>query len=237
MITIGRIELILVYARINLLFIGGFMAYQLFDLTDKEVTNSDLQNRSIWYQHGVRKEDVFVDRYRTQFDVSINPEKSRNPAALDLIHSGHLADLKCQNTPFFFAFKFGIDPTFAVTFNLKDAFNYGKWGRNYEKLVIFYWVDWVAVKMISNGKSYSVTPLTGIWKIEYSRLEEMRQLCPIHWYNQRNRRYETNPVMQKALSGFEPRLKDIGNIWSIRETGINAACSYVFDLRNFGRLE
>jgi len=65
----------------------------------------------------------------------------------------------------------------------------------------------------------------------------MRTTSPIHWYVQRNRQYENNPLMSKMLLEFEPRLRDGKNVWSIREIGVNAACSYVFDLRNFERLE
>jgi hypothetical protein len=213
------------------------MAYQLFDQNKKEVKNSDLQNRAIWYRHGVRKEDVFVEKYEGKFGVQINPEKKRNPTVPDLIYNRNFADLKCQNTPFFFAYKVGLDPTYAVTFNLKDAYNYGKWGKNYEDIVIFYWVDWVAVNMISNGKSYLANPITGIWKVDFSQLERTRHTSPIHWYNQRDKQYEIKPEMQKTLLEFEPRLKDGQNVWSIREKEINAACSYVFDLRNFERLE
>jgi hypothetical protein len=213
------------------------MAYQLFDQNGKVITNADLQNRPVWYQHGVDKEDVFVDRYGTRFDVLINPAKTYDSTALDLIHNNHLADLKCQNTPFFSARRYDIDPTYAVTFNLKDAYNYGKWGKNHEEITVFYWVDWVAVNMISNGKAYSANPLTGVWKIKYSFLEEMRKTAPIHWYLQRDRQYERNPVMQKRLSEFEPRLVTNGNVWSIRDIGANAACSYVFNLRKFQRLD
>jgi hypothetical protein len=212
------------------------MAYQLFDAQNQEITNADLQNRSIWYRHGVRREDVFVETYGQAFDVRINPEKRTNPTVPDLIHKNNLADLKCQNTPFFFAFKMKIDPTYAVTFNLKDAFNYGKWGHDHRNFVIFYWVDWVAVKMVSNEKAYTARPLTGVWKVDFAKLEQMRHKSPIHWYNQRNRQPETRPDLQKTLLDFEPRLKDGDRVWSIRETGINAACSYVFDLRNFERL-
>jgi hypothetical protein len=213
------------------------MAYQLFDLDDKVIPNSDLQNRGVWYKHGVKKEDIFVEKFGLSFDTRINPDKKNNPTVPDLIHNQHLADLKCQNTPLFFAFKLGIDPTYAVTFNLKDAYNYGKWGKNYENIVIFYWVDWVAVKMISYEKPYIVNPLIGVWKVDFSILEKMRHTSPIHWYTQRERHYETNLEMQKKLSEFEPRLKDGKNVWSIREKEVNAACSYVFDLRNFERLE
>jgi len=213
------------------------MAYQLFDANGSEVTNADLQNRAVWYRHGVRREDVFVETYGSGLGVQINPEKKRNPTVPDLLHQTHLADLKCQNTPFFHAFKVGIDPTYAVTFNLKDAYSYGKWGKNHANLVIFYWVDWAAVKMVSNGKVHTASHLTGVWKVDFSTIEELRSTSPIHWYNQRNRQYETHPDMKANLAAFEPRLVDGKNVWSIRETGINAACSYVFDLRKFERLK
>jgi len=132
------------------------MAYQLFDVNGKEVRQSDLQNRGVWYRHGVNKEDVFVEKFGTKFGVQINPQKKNDPTVPDLIYNQKLADLKCETTPFFFAFKDKIDFTYAVTFNLKDAFNYGKWGKNYETLIIFYWIDWIATRMVSNGKPYFV---------------------------------------------------------------------------------
>lgn len=212
------------------------VAYQLFDRNNTVITNADLQNRSAWYEHGVRREEVFVRRYGEKLGVSINPQKRRDPTVPDLVCHGSLADLKCQNTPFFFAFKLGVRPTFAVTFNLKDAFNYGRWGKDYPNLVIFYWVDWVAVKMVSNEKIYTAEPLTGIWKVSYAALEKMRRSSPIHWYNQRARQPETNPALAAALVDFEPRLKEGKTVWAIREIGVNAACSYVFDLTNFEKV-
>lgn len=212
------------------------MAYQLFDANGQEVTHADLQNRAAWYQHGVRREDVFIEKYGAAFGARINPAKKTNPTLPDLLHQEHLADLKCQNTPFFQAGKLGIDPTYAVTFNLKDAYSYGRWGKAYADLVIFYWVDWGAVRMVSNGKAYSARPLSGVWKVDFSTLDQMRMSSPIHWYNQRNRQPESHAEMKKRLAAFEPRLADGEKVWSIRETGINAACSYVFDLRKFERL-
>lgn len=88
------------------------MTYQLFDSSGGEVTHADLQNRAVWYRHGTRREDVFVEKYGHALDVKINPAKKRDPTVPDLLHRNHLADLKCQNTPFFHAFKAGIDPTY-----------------------------------------------------------------------------------------------------------------------------
>lgn len=213
------------------------MTYQLFDSNGREVTHADLQNRAAWYRHGVRREDVFVEKYGSALGVRINPAKKNDPTVPDLVHQNHLADLKCQNTPFFHAGRLGIDPTYAVTFNLKDAFIYGHWGRNHADMVIFYWVEWAAVRMVSNEKSYSARPLSGVWKVEFSTLERLRSSSPIHWYNQRNRQPESHAEMKKNLAAFEPRLVDGENVWSIREVGVNAACSYVFDLRKFERVE
>jgi hypothetical protein len=48
----------------------------------------------------------------------LNPAKQLDPYAPDLVVEGHLADLRCQRTPFFKVQElYGIDPQFAVTFN------------------------------------------------------------------------------------------------------------------------
>ena len=213
------------------------MVYALYDRDNKQIDLGNLQHRAVWYEHGVDRELVFISRYGKQLGVGINPEKTSNASAPDLMFEGNLADLKCQDTPFFFAGKLGVEPTYAVTFNLKDALNYGPWGRDYPGFHIFYWVDWVAVKMRRNSIDYTVEPLTGIWRIAYSKLEEARHTSPIHWYSQRNRFAETDPAQQRLLQAFEPRLKEGTTVWSIRGLGSNAASSYVFDLRNFERVQ
>ena len=212
------------------------MSYKLFDPSGNEVTPADLQNRAAWYVHGASKEQVFVNTHGKSLGVALNPSKLKDPTAPDLVFNGHLADLKCQDTPFFLAGRYGVDPTYAVTFNLKDALNYGRWGKNYKDLSIFYWVDWVAVRMEMSERHYIARPLTGVWHVDFVRLDEMRHTRPIHWYNQRNRQAETNPRTRQILQEFEPRLAEGDVVWAIRGTGKNAACSYVFDLNQFTRL-
>ncbi|MBI4790342.1 MAG: hypothetical protein HY782_25195 [Chloroflexi bacterium] len=212
------------------------MAYQLFDKDNREVTPSDLQNRAVWYVHGASREQVFVARHGKALGVALNPAKANDPTVPDLLYGGHLADLKCQDTPFFLAGHYGVEPTYAVTFNLKDALNYGRWGQNHQDFSIFYWVDWVAVRMVMNGKSYAAQPLTGVWHVRFARLDEMRRTRPIHWYNQRHRQPETDPRMQRILKQFEPRLAEGDMVWAIRGVRSNAACSYVFDVRSFERV-
>ncbi len=143
------------------------MAYQLFDPEGREVTQADLQNRAAWYDHGLTAEQVFVRRYGERLGAALNPEKRRSPTVPDLVFRGRLADLKCQNTPFFLADRYGVDPTYAVTFNLKDALAYGQWGHRYRDFHIIYWVDWVAVRMARGGRDSVVKPLSGVWAVEF----------------------------------------------------------------------
>jgi hypothetical protein len=116
-------------------------AYQLFDKNNNPIAFNDLQQRAAWYVQGFKREQVFVNRFGPALELQLNPKKEIDLTVPDLLYKGNLADLKCQETPFFFANRFGIDPTFAVTFNLKDALSYGKWGHGFENFTVFYWVD------------------------------------------------------------------------------------------------
>lgn len=213
------------------------MAYQLFDRDNRPISQADLQNRAAWYEHGLSAEQVFVSRYGSRLNVAVNPAKQRDPTAPDLVFRGHLADLKCQNTPFFLAHRYGLQPTYAVTFNLKDALSYGPAGHDYRGFHVIYWVDWVAVRMRIGDSDYGVRPLTGVWAVEFARLDALRRQRPIHWYNQRERHEEADPHRKRLLAGFEPRLVEGERVWAIRGRHDNAACSYLFDLNDFERLD
>lgn len=101
----------------------------------------DTEDRYEWYGIGENLERHFVDKCRSelQWDIMINPEKEIDPTVPDLIYNGQLADLKTQQTPFFTASRYGIDPQFAVTFNRKD---YVRYSQMYPELIILFWVDW-----------------------------------------------------------------------------------------------
>jgi hypothetical protein len=54
------------------------MTYRLYDVNDREVTHADLQNRAVWYRHGVKKagvdespvaDDAHV--YRTRLKIAL----------------------------------------------------------------------------------------------------------------------------------------------------------------------
>ncbi len=214
------------------------MSYILYDFDGNIVHYSDLQHRSVWYSRGLSKEEVFVEKFGKSLGVIINPEKKNNPTLPDLIHQEHYADLKCQNTPLFYAQRnYGVDPQFAVTFNLKDAFNYGSFGNDYPDMTIFFWVEWLVGKMSTSYNNYEVSPMEGVWKASFEQINKIRLRSPIHWYNQRDKFKETNPELIGILKEFEPRLIHRQGVYSIRGVKQNAACSYVFDLRHFEKIE
>lgn len=115
------------------------MEYKQYDKEGKLVSHNDLQNKKYWCKDGEKIEEAFVNRYGTTLDLKINPEKTINPYAPDLLVScTNLADLKTQNTPFFKAETlYGIDPSYAVVFNRKDAVRYY---RKYPSIKIYFWV-------------------------------------------------------------------------------------------------
>jgi hypothetical protein len=99
------------------------MAYQMFDINNKELLYHDLQDKSHWCRDGEQVEEAFVRQFGERLGLIINPEKRTNPYAPDLLNTKNnkIGDLKLQSTPFFKAKSlYNIDPTYAVVFNLKD---------------------------------------------------------------------------------------------------------------------
>lgn len=212
---------------------------ELFDSRGRPVRHVDLQNRSAWYRHGLRKEETFVRIFGKRLGLRLNPAKLNSASALDLRFRGRLADLKVQNTPFFVAQRhYKLDPQTTVTFNLKDALKYGPLGENFSRLSVFFWVHWVAVEMRMGKGRYRVRPMKGVWRLPFSRLERLRQRAPIHWYNQRGfgKVLERDPKRARLLSQFEPRLKSTDGIIAIRSYGGNAAGSYLLSLDDMERV-
>ena len=161
------------------------MAYFTYDIHGNTISNHDLQDKGVWCETGASKEETFVKKYGDELGLIINPEKTENPYAPDLLNTqnGLLADLKTQNTPFFQAeSRFGYDPQFTVVFNGKDRDRYNEL---YPDIEIYFAVDWQAVKFVSNGKSIEVEPMVGVWKISFTELEEILKTAPFHSYQQR----------------------------------------------------
>jgi hypothetical protein len=164
------------------------------------------QDKDFWVEAGADKERDFVERVLPAlgFNGDLNPAKQLDPYAPDLVVEGHLADLKCQRTPFFKAAAlYGIDPQFAVTFNQKD---YTRYCELYPSLDIFFWVAWQTTTKRIGGHSYTLRPMAGVWKASFPALR---------------RNIEQHRVGAHA---YLERLFDSRG---------NAKKSYVFDLRRF----
>jgi hypothetical protein len=134
----------------------------------------------------------------------INPAKAADVYAPDLIVEGHLADLKCQRTPFFKAQElYGIDPQFAVTFNTND---FERYRDAYPSLDIYFWISWQRTEMTIRGESYSVKPMAGVWRASF-------------------------PAIRRRIQ--EQRVGAHAYLHRLFDTQGNAKSSFVFDLRQF----
>lgn len=165
------------------------MAYTLYDKDGQEINHHDLQDKTKWCKDGEKVEQSFVRIHGEVLNISINPEKETNPYSPDLLNltTGIRGDLKTQNTPFFKSqYLYGIDPTFAVVFNLKDRERYIKL---YPDIDIYYWVDWIAVKFSMGSNTTMAQPLYGVWKTSFAELNKYLDKSELHEYQQR--KYDT----------------------------------------------
>ena len=147
----------------------------------------DTENKGAWCSEGEHLECAFVRDIapRLGIDLRVNPAKSRNPYAIDLIDYDHnrLADLKSPRTPFFTAhlISSALDPRFTVTFNVKD---YRRYAKLYPDCDIYLHVRW---DQLVYG-DIRIEPLEGVWRAAFS---DMRSLIengeiPCHAYKRRH---------------------------------------------------
>lgn len=161
------------------------MSYKLYDINNKEVTHHDLQDKSKWCKDGEKIEEAFVRIYGEKLGLIINPEKKTNAFAPDLfnLNTKRRGDLKLQSTPFFKAKSlYGIDPTYAVVFNLKDKLRYEK---EYPEIEIYYWINWIPIRFQMGGTEISVSPLDGVWRVDFNIFNEYLNSRSLHEYQQR----------------------------------------------------
>lgn len=156
----------------------------------------DTEDKVWWFKHGEMLEKAFVDEICPKIGLSacINPYKSANPTAPDLIVNCELADLKVQTIPFFTAFKYNkkvngkyipFNPCYTVTFNKKD---YDYYISAYPDINIYFWVDWQETVYTSHsGRKIEVDKLSGVWMSSFAELAWLinRYSFPLHEYYRR----------------------------------------------------
>lgn len=144
------------------------------------------EDKNEWYKEGERLEVAFVEEIVPQLEVNliINPDKINDPSVIDLmdIDNKRFADLKTQNTPFFYAKSKdkNYDPRFTVTFNKKD---YERYCELYPDCDIYWYVNW---KQLSYNK-ISIEPLEGVWVAKFSNMAKKieNKEVYLHSYNHR----------------------------------------------------
>lgn len=158
--------------------------YKLFGIDGNEILQHDLQDKGVWCESGATKEEVFVNKFGSQLNLIINPEKVNSPFVPDLLNTSNtlLADLKTQNTPFFQAeSRFGYDPQYTVVFNGKDRERYKEL---YPDIEIYFAIDWQVLKF-QGANTIEVEPMLGVWFIPFQQLDKLLQKAPYHEYQQR----------------------------------------------------
>ena len=226
------------------------------------VSFNDLDNKAFWCQLGEDKDHAFakvMSKIDSPYQVEIHPEKESNPYHPDLLVNFNsenlIGEVKTKNSPLFIADKYGVNPQYALTMDLKDSFNYNKLLKRGIDVIIFVWIRWEAHEMQLTNKTYRVAPMRGVWVTNFSKIrakEKSGNPPGIHWYYERYRHPpEYNPDGNtneetskwcKELLEFEPRLKKTnGRISGITSTGFftksgityptgHSSASYVFDL-------
>lgn len=129
----------------------------------------DTEDKLWWTEHGARMEVRFVAEVAPHLglDAALNPAKTADPFAPDLLVAGQLADLKVQNTPFFTASRYGLDPQHTVTFNRRD---YLRYSELYPEILLFFWVAWTTLAWPRTAPRVRVAKMAGVCEVPFARL-------------------------------------------------------------------
>lgn len=190
--------------------------YEAFNITNIDRLNSkyNTEDKYKWTEEGYKLEQRFIREIAPLFgkkNLIEHPMKEQYNWYIDLFDkdTNGIADLKCQQTPFFTCNRIDnrFDPQFTVTFNKND---YEKYIENYKSFTnsnlfdIYWWVDW---KVLQYGH-ISITPLSGVWVVPFSEIANAieNNKVPLHEYQNR------------------------------KGDRINAKDSYLFDIRWFTQL-
>lgn len=175
------------------------------------INGLNTEDKLAWCEkYGIEAELAFaVGRmHEIGLPTFVNPEKKKNKYTHDL-YSIFQVDLKTVRTPLFKAqSNFGIDPQYAVTFNLKDGKRYAEL---YPHIVVIFDVEWKdQCSMIIGGTNYEVKPMH---QIHAGFLADIR-----------------NAIVKCGSKKIEYARR-------VNDTSGNAKESYVFDVRQLQRLK
>jgi hypothetical protein len=119
----------------------------------------DTEDKRAWCAEAEKDEQEFVKIRLPQLNIRgvVNPEKFADPFTHDLTLITQ-ADLKSVRTPLFKASEiYGIDPQYAVTFNVKDALRYREL---YPNIIVVFDVRWDTLEWTDkHGTTYRVEPM------------------------------------------------------------------------------
>ena len=144
--------------------------YAVFiEVVERNDSLFNTEDKELWYEWGANQEVDFVNKIvpLIKIDVRINPQKSTDPAKIDLYDytNNRYADLKVQNTPFFMSGRYlyknvPYDPAYTVPFNHKDYLNYK---QHYPNCDIYFWVIWKQ----TSYRDVTVANIRGVWRARF----------------------------------------------------------------------
>lgn len=141
----------------------------------------DVNDKKSWIDYGDQCEFDFVKMMnKAGFVAEINPEKTMNVYAPDLIVNGRVAELKTRRSPFFMSQKkYGIDPNYAVTINTRDVDRYASENPG---MMIFFWTTYNK----ETRYGVEIAGIDGVWAIRMDKLYRLTRDAPVHKYVSRD---------------------------------------------------
>jgi hypothetical protein len=145
----------------------------------------DVQDKLAWCKWAEPVEAQICEYCQDHgIDLRINPEKKENKYAVDCLYNGELADIKNHETPFFFADRYGVNPSYAFMFGYKDVNRYTELYPDIGIIVVY---NPHILTMMIGGSTKRVQHFGGIF---YLPFKEVAMMC--HPSNMHQHKYRVN---------------------------------------------
>jgi hypothetical protein len=147
----------------------------------------DTEGKDWWTDYGTELERRFLEEVAPKLRLPFrrNPDKEHDPTLPDFLVGEELADLKCQNTPFFKARQlYGLEPATTVTFNVKD---YDRYLRRWPEIWVYFYVRWETLCYRDGPQTITVPFVHGVWRARIGCIRELVESgrAPRHPYRRR----------------------------------------------------